>query len=331
MAISKIKVGDTEHELNAKYDSNGKQISTTYLPLAGGTMNDGATLKFSTYGNRFVTISGNSISADMSKETGGWEGAFASVKDPSNTTTTMLGWYGNASGLTHIFMGGTYSDPAMKMTPAGQFTFKNRPKVGTSYVALKSEIPTVPTLATVATSGSYNDLTNKPTIPTDTNTTYDLGASKSSTNGNVKLNLTAGGSGRGTDSVTIKGTGGTTVTTDANGVVTINSSATTSSSVTVDSALSSTSTNPVQNKVVNAALNNKLTANGWSTNSTGALVYGANDSKQIQIRRDYIYLMNDSEQTETTLRFPTGNKNSTIATIEDIQSYIDTAILGGSW
>ena len=120
-------------------------------------------------------------------------------------------------------------------------------------------------------SGNYNDLTNKPTIPTvnngtltiqkngtniqtftanqssnvtanitvptktseltndsgfktsDTNTTYDLAASASSTNGNVKLNLTAGGSGSGTDSVTIKGSGATTVTTDANGVVTISS------------------------------------------------------------------------------------------------------------
>lgn len=33
----------------------------------------------------------------------------------------------------------------------------------------KPTIPTLPTLATVATSGSYNDLKNKPTIPTNTN------------------------------------------------------------------------------------------------------------------------------------------------------------------
>ena len=57
----------------------------------------------------------------------------------------------------------------------------------------------------------------------DTNTTYDLAASTSSTNGNVKLNLTAGGSGSGTDSVSIKGSGATTVTTDASGVITISS------------------------------------------------------------------------------------------------------------
>lgn len=106
-------------------------IATGKVSKSGDTMVDGATLKFSTYGNRYVTISGNSIAADMSNVDGGWAGAFASVKhrdssaESGTATTTMLGWYGGASGLTHIFMGGTYSDPAMKMTPAGNFTFKN--------------------------------------------------------------------------------------------------------------------------------------------------------------------------------------------------------------
>lgn len=58
---------------------------------------------------------------------------------------------------------------------------------------------------------------------TDNNTTYDLAASANSANGNVKLNLTAGGSGSGTDSVSIKGSGATTVTTDSSGVITISS------------------------------------------------------------------------------------------------------------
>ena len=96
-----------------------------YLKKSGDQLNTGATLKFDTYGNRFLTISGNSISADMSADTGTWAGAFATVKS-TKETTTMLGWYGSASGgLTHIFMGGSYDDPAMKMTPAGVFTFKN--------------------------------------------------------------------------------------------------------------------------------------------------------------------------------------------------------------
>ena len=78
--------------------------------------------------------------------------------------------------------------------------------------------------ANITVPTKVSELTNDSGFKTtDTNTTYDLEASKSSTNGNVKLNLTAGGSGSGTDSVTIKGSGATTVTTDANGVVTISS------------------------------------------------------------------------------------------------------------
>ena len=112
---------------------------SNYLQKSGGSLNADASLKFSTYGTRFLTITGNSISADMSNETGGWAGNFASVKDPSGTTTSMLGWYGSATGLNHIYMGGTYSDPFMKMTPAGVFTFKNTPYVGSNLVALAKD------------------------------------------------------------------------------------------------------------------------------------------------------------------------------------------------
>lgn len=84
-----------------------------------------AHIKLNTYGTRFLTLTGNSITADMSAVSGGWAGAFADVKAPDGKTTTMLGWYGGTS-LTHIFMGGTHSDPAMKMTAAGLFTFKNQ-------------------------------------------------------------------------------------------------------------------------------------------------------------------------------------------------------------
>lgn len=111
--------------------------SHSYIPLSGASLNDGATLKLSTYGTRTITISGNSIVADMSKETGGWAGAFSSLVTGDGNTTTLLGWYGSAANLVHIFMGGTYSDPAMKMTPAGIFTFKNTPYVGSTKVSLE--------------------------------------------------------------------------------------------------------------------------------------------------------------------------------------------------
>ena len=110
-------------------------------------------------------------------------------------------------------------------------------------------------LAAVAKSGSYNDLSNTPSIPsvsnatitvkqtgkanqtftlngtattitlndTNTDTTYDLTAPASKTNGNVTLELTAGGSGTETDVVKITGSGATSVTTNADGVIVINS------------------------------------------------------------------------------------------------------------
>lgn len=63
------------------------------------------------------------------------------------------------------------------------------------------------------------------------------------------------------------------ITPDSNGNVTVNvgSGGETGGNITIDSALSSTSTNPVQNKVLYAALNNKLDKNGTAT-------YAARDS-----------------------------------------------------
>ena len=48
------------------------------------------------------------------------------------------------------------------------------PEPPTSHTHTKSEITDFPTLATVATSGSYNDLSDKPTIPTVNNATLTI-------------------------------------------------------------------------------------------------------------------------------------------------------------
>lgn len=61
------------------------------------------------------------------------------------------------------------------------------------------------------------------------------------------------------------------ITPDSNGNVTVNvgsGGGTGGTNITVDSTLSSTSTNPVQNKVIYAALNNKLDKNGTATYAT---------------------------------------------------------------
>lgn len=168
--------------------------------------------------------------------------------------------------------------------------------------------------------GHVTGLTTGTETVTDTNTTYDLSAPASKTNGKVTIDLKASGSGSGgTDSVTITGTGSTTVTTDANGTITVNTptlpkltdadvinalgytpaddanalllvqnlqngtfvvgEATKAGSVAwtgvsgkpftnVDTALSSTSTNPVQNKAINTALSGKANTSGTYNNLT---------------------------------------------------------------
>ena len=93
-------------------------------------------------------------------------------------------------------------------------------------------------LASVATSGSYSDLINKPTIPTVNNATLTI-----QKNGSTVATFTANSS----------------TSTTANIVV-----------PTVDMALSSTSTNPVQNKVIYAAIGNVESILQKLNNGSGA-------------------------------------------------------------
>lgn len=107
--------------------------------------------------------------------------------------------------------------------------------------------------AKVAFSGSYNDLTGTPTIPTATgDLTNNSGyITSSALNGYVK---------------SVNGT-----SPDSNGNVSISVSGGSGGSVTVDAELSSTSTNAVQNKAVYAAVDKKL-------DKTGIAAYATRDS-----------------------------------------------------
>src|SRR5699024_7387543 len=91
----------------------------------------------------------------------------------------------------------------------------------------------------VAKTGSYNDLSNKPTIPTvDVNKAYVDSALA------TKADLVSG-------------------------KIPLSQLPEIPSPITVDNSLSSTSTNPVQNKVINTALGNKVdkvSGKGLSTN-----------------------------------------------------------------
>lgn len=87
---------------------------------------------------------------------------------------------------------------------------------------------------TFDTYGHVTGYTTGSESVTDTNTTYDLTTTSSTSNG--KLNLVAGGSGSGTDTVTIKGSGAATVTSDASGNITVNSTNTTYDNATQTTA-----------------------------------------------------------------------------------------------
>ncbi len=68
----------------------------------------------------------------------------------------------------------------------------------TSHTHTKSEITDFPTLSTVATSGSYNDLSNKPTIPTVNNATLTI-----QKNGTTVKTFTANASSNVTCNITV--------------------------------------------------------------------------------------------------------------------------------
>lgn len=101
-------------------------------------------------------------------------------------------------------------------------------------------------LSTVALSGSYIDLKDKPIVPSKTSElendagfltkanseiAYSLGvSSRNATNGNVKIKLASSSN---NDEVSIKGTGSVTVETDSDGAIIINSNSSGSGTVMV--------------------------------------------------------------------------------------------------
>ena len=106
-------------------------------------------------------------------------------------------------------------------------------------------------LATVATSGSYTDLSNKPTIPK-----VDPTLSATSTNAIQNKAVKTALDGK-------SDTGHTHTATEVSGladVATSGSYSDLSDTPTIDTALSATSTNAVQNKVINTALAGKANA-----------------------------------------------------------------------
>ena len=115
-------------------------------------------------------------------------------------------------------------------------------------------------LKTVAFTGSYNDLANKPTIPDISGKQDKLTAGTNITiSGNT---ISAKDTTYGNASASVAGLMSAADKTKLDGI------ATGANKTVVDTALSSTSTNPVQNKVVNTAIENTFQLCGRVGNTT---------------------------------------------------------------
>ena len=160
------------------------------------------------------------------------------IPDISNLATkTEVQAKADTADLSEVATSGSYNDLTDKPTI---------PDI--SNLATKTEVQAkadTADLSDVATSGSYNDLTDKPTIPSQ----YTLPTASTTTLGGVKVD-------------------GSTITVSSDGTISsIGGSGGSGSSITVDSELSDSSTNPVQNKIVTAALT-EVTTLAYGTSST---------------------------------------------------------------
>lgn len=173
------------------------------------------------------------VSADTSIATvtvdGRYSGTIIVTGVSAGNTIATVNWTGGSSTITITVIN---NEDTSFLNKRGLAYFWSKINAKLSTKANSTD------LASVATSGSYSDLINKPTIPTVNNAT-----------------------------LTIQKNGSTVAT------FTANSSTSTTANITVpavDTAISSTSTNPVQNKVIYAAIGNVESILQRLNNGSGA-------------------------------------------------------------
>lgn len=160
-----------------------------------------------------------------------------------------------------------------------------------------------PEFAEVATSGDYNDLTNKPTIPDVSNL-----ATKSEV-ANKQDQLVSG--------TNIKTVNGQSLL--GNGNIDITSGGT----ITVDSALSTTSENPVQNKVITNAINGKQDAGDYALKSE------IPDTSELATKEELSAKLDTSTYNEEKATFALKSElpdTSTLATKSEVTSGLATKL-----
>lgn len=216
-----------------------------------------------THGAATTTANGMMSATDKAKLDGIATGANKTVVDSALSTTstnpvqnkvinTALSGKANSSH-THTLDNVSETTTKKIMTAAERTKLSGIAEGANKYTHPAShDVSMITGLSTVATSGKYSDLSGKPTSMTPTAHTHeqaDITGLETALAGKAASTHTH-----------------SAVTTSANGMMTaadktkLNGIATGANKTTVDTALSSTSTNPVQNKVINSALSGKANA-----------------------------------------------------------------------
>lgn len=166
----------------------GVKVGAGLTVAADGTIAATATTDYNSLTNKPVlaTVATSGSYADLLNKPTLFSGSYT---DLTNKPTLFDGKYSSLTGaplLATVATSGSYADLLNKPTLfSGSYTdLTNKPTIPTQYTDANARAAisvsgslaynattgvisyTAPTLATVATSGSYTDLTNKPTIPT---------------------------------------------------------------------------------------------------------------------------------------------------------------------
>lgn len=163
------------------------------------------------------------------KADGDYSGTITITGVSAGNTTATVNW-GGGSSVISIAVIASNDTSFLNKTGLTYFWSKINAKLSTKANSTD--------LASVATSGSYNDLANKPTIPAVNNATLTI-----QKNGSTVATFTANSSTSATANITVP---------------------------IVDTALSSTSTNTVQNKVIYEAIGDVESVLQKLNNGSGA-------------------------------------------------------------
>lgn len=117
--------GNAKTATKATQDGNGKEISKTYLPLKGGTMDKGASIivPYNVNDDRYTEITGDAIRNYLPSNTG-YAGGL-NWHDQSKNLLGSIGLYGS-KGIPEYYFVGSYSDPFVKVDMEGNTTIKKK-------------------------------------------------------------------------------------------------------------------------------------------------------------------------------------------------------------